>query len=169
MCVMYGICDHFGCSTFLNTRNIKFIKSQMYVAGKFDLYVTKSESGSIATLSLIIWHLSTNLNFIEKWNWQFIIIAGICYFWMSQNSLMISYVMLIMSGHDPGLSEWEYMPPVGPRPHKGFVGLKNAGATCYMNSVLQQVGTYRTDQKFWLNVISLNTVCHQVYFSRETN
>lgn len=35
--------------------------------------------------------------------------------------------------------EWEYLPPIGPRPNKGFVGLKNAGATCYMNSVLQQV------------------------------
>lgn len=37
------------------------------------------------------------------------------------------------------LADWEYLPPVGPRPPKGFVGLKNAGATCYMNSVLQQV------------------------------
>lgn len=37
------------------------------------------------------------------------------------------------------LVEWEFVPPVGPRPPKGFVGLKNAGATCYMNSVLQQV------------------------------
>lgn len=35
--------------------------------------------------------------------------------------------------------EWEYLPPIGPRPNKGFVGLKNAGATCYMNSVLQQL------------------------------
>ncbi|XP_062941292.1 probable ubiquitin carboxyl-terminal hydrolase FAF-X isoform X3 [Cynocephalus volans] len=37
------------------------------------------------------------------------------------------------------LAEWEYLPPVGPRPPKGFVGLKNAGATCYMNSVIQQL------------------------------
>lgn len=37
------------------------------------------------------------------------------------------------------LSEWDYLPPVGPRPKDGFVGLKNAGATCYMNSVLQQL------------------------------
>ncbi|CAL4062679.1 unnamed protein product [Meganyctiphanes norvegica] len=40
---------------------------------------------------------------------------------------------------EESISEWEYLPPVGPRPHKGFVGLKNAGATCYMNSVLQQL------------------------------
>ena len=46
---------------------------------------------------------------------------------------------LSSSGHELPLTEWEYLPHVGPRPLKGFVGLKNAGATCYMNSVLQQL------------------------------
>uniref|UniRef100_A0A2C9KAF6 Ubiquitinyl hydrolase 1 n=1 Tax=Biomphalaria glabrata TaxID=6526 RepID=A0A2C9KAF6_BIOGL len=35
--------------------------------------------------------------------------------------------------------EWEYMPPVDGRASCGYVGLKNGGATCYMNSVLQQL------------------------------
>ena len=31
------------------------------------------------------------------------------------------------------------MPPVDGRSKSGYVGLKNGGATCYMNSVLQQL------------------------------
>ena len=40
------------------------------------------------------------------------------------------------------LSIWfllQYMPPVDGRSMAGFVGLKNGGATCYMNSVIQQL------------------------------
>ena len=52
------------------------------------------------------------------------------------------------------IQDWEYLPPVGPRPTKGFVGLKNAGATCYMNSVLQ-VLFYK--HFFQINVYFLKT------------
>lgn len=42
-------------------------------------------------------------------------------------------------GRDEPILEWDYYPPIGPRPINGFVGLKNASATCYMNAVLQQL------------------------------
>ena len=45
----------------------------------------------------------------------------------------------IIIGEEIPIVEWEYFPHVGSRPARGFVGLKNAGAMCYMNSVLQQV------------------------------
>ncbi|CAF0953347.1 unnamed protein product [Adineta ricciae] len=36
-------------------------------------------------------------------------------------------------------TEWEFMPQVNPRASCGLVGLYNGGATCYMNSILQQL------------------------------
>ena len=52
---------------------------------------------------------------------------------------IISFFFFLFPSACEALTEWEYLPPVGPRPPKGFVGLKNAGATCYMNSVIQQL------------------------------
>ena len=49
-------------------------------------------------------------------------------------------------------SEWEYLPLLGQRPNNGFVGLKNAGATCYMNSVLQQLFMIKNIRNSILNV-----------------
>ncbi|EMP33605.1 Ubiquitin carboxyl-terminal hydrolase 24 [Chelonia mydas] len=41
---------------------------------------------------------------------------------------------------DPTLTkEFDYLPPVDSRSTSGFVGLKNGGATCYMNAVFQQL------------------------------
>jgi len=56
---------------------------------------------------------------------------------------------VLNSGNEQALTEWEYIPPVGPRPVKGFVGLKNAGATCYMNSVTQQVCNLAFCLRLW--------------------
>ncbi|KAI4464478.1 ubiquitin carboxyl-terminal hydrolase [Holotrichia oblita] len=46
---------------------------------------------------------------------------------------------MFYSDPETAVIEWDYLPVIGPRPTQGFVGLKNAGATCYMNSVLQQL------------------------------
>ncbi|KAF2363147.1 Peptidase C19 ubiquitin carboxyl-terminal hydrolase [Trinorchestia longiramus] len=46
---------------------------------------------------------------------------------------------LLRLHHSQPLTEWEVCPSVESRAVSGFVGLKNGGATCYMNSVLQQL------------------------------
>ena len=50
--------------------------------------------------------------------------------------------MSLIIAQIPGISchvVFQYMPPVEGRASVGFVGLKNGGATCYMNSVIQQL------------------------------
>lgn len=50
-------------------------------------------------------------------------------------SVMRSFLLFVCEA----LTEWQYLSAVCPRPPKGFVELRNAGATCYMSSVMQQL------------------------------
>ncbi|CAF0908766.1 unnamed protein product [Adineta steineri] len=59
-----------------------------------------------------------------------------------QQNLKLVIEDLIDLHHRPLLekqTEWEFMPQVNPRASCGLVGLQNGGATCYMNSILQQL------------------------------
>ncbi|XP_011304639.1 probable ubiquitin carboxyl-terminal hydrolase FAF-X [Fopius arisanus] len=70
----------------------------------------------------------------------FDLLVGLCVRCVPNMKLLVTMLTdMFYSDRDEPLNEWDYLPPVGPRPLKGFVGLKNAGATCYMNSVLQQL------------------------------
>lgn len=67
------------------------------------------------------------------------LLLALCQHCVPNMKLLVGTLIDMFSADTEPLKEWEYLPPVGPRPHGGFVGLKNAGATCYMNSVLQQL------------------------------
>jgi len=97
-------------------------------------------------LILLHWHyflfsFPVNICCLVHWFWWFNVLAVLHRnVYLHKSILEHSYLPLLLTlGNEQALTEWEYIPPVGPRPVKGFVGLKNAGATCYMNSVTQQV------------------------------
>lgn len=67
------------------------------------------------------------------------LLVALCKNSVTNMTLLVNTLINMFCADIEPLREWEYLPPVGPRPQKGFCGLKNAGATCYMNSVLQQL------------------------------
>ncbi len=66
-------------------------------------------------------------------------------------SLFQNFLIHILAP-DSTLNEWDFSLPIGSRPNGGFVGLKNGGATCYMNSVLQQLFMIRSIRTAILSV-----------------
>uniref|UniRef100_A0A8D0DBN8 Ubiquitin carboxyl-terminal hydrolase 24 n=1 Tax=Sander lucioperca TaxID=283035 RepID=A0A8D0DBN8_SANLU len=59
---------------------------------------------------------------------------------LSNLRLITKELMSMHHQSDPSLcKEFDYLPPVESRSVSGFVGLKNGGATCYMNAVFQQL------------------------------
>ncbi|KAF9415212.1 hypothetical protein HW555_007088 [Spodoptera exigua] len=70
----------------------------------------------------------------------------------SDDGVPVAVLVGVVRDKSMPLAEWEYMPCVGPRPPAGLVGLKNAGATCYMNSVLQQLYCVRAVRDTLLTV-----------------
>ncbi|XP_022101626.1 ubiquitin carboxyl-terminal hydrolase 24-like isoform X2 [Acanthaster planci] len=58
-----------------------------------------------------------------------------------ENLQLVSCQLIAMHHQqDPAIAkEWDYLPPVEGRSPSNYVGLKNGGATCYMNSVIQQL------------------------------
>uniref|UniRef100_A0A8C4R0F6 ubiquitinyl hydrolase 1 n=1 Tax=Eptatretus burgeri TaxID=7764 RepID=A0A8C4R0F6_EPTBU len=54
--------------------------------------------------------------------------------------LLTTHLTTLHHQPDPGISrEFEVLPPVDGRSTAGFVGLRNGGATCYMNAIFQQL------------------------------
>ncbi|XP_046391897.1 probable ubiquitin carboxyl-terminal hydrolase FAF-X isoform X3 [Ischnura elegans] len=73
-------------------------------------------------------------------NAAFDLLVALCDHCVPNMRLLVQMLTdMFYSDREEPLVEWDFLPPVGPRHPKGFVGLKNAGATCYMNSVLQQL------------------------------
>lgn len=57
-----------------------------------------------------------------------------------ENSLALAdLVSASHNSEEETRGQWDFKPMLEPRSGSGFVGLQNAGATCYMNSVVQQI------------------------------
>lgn len=67
------------------------------------------------------------------------LLIALCQNSIPNMKLIVNNLVNMVCTHSEPLREWEYLPPINARPYRGFCGLKNAGATCYMNSVLQQL------------------------------
>lgn len=111
----------------------KLVEDFIFPASKY-VALLKDHSSIIAPITKAVCHSSMATSA------AFNLLVALCE-GSVKNLELLSKLLTAMyySDKDSSLTDWEYVPAVGRRPTNGFVGLKNAGATCYMNSVLQQL------------------------------
>ncbi len=74
-----------------------------------------------------------------RWAYQVILNFFIFIFQGFLKFMLFFYNRMHHSFNESLSKEFEFEPPIDRRAECNYVGLKNAGATCYMNSVLQQL------------------------------
>ena len=109
----------------------ELVEDWIFPASK--LWVVYSQTGNLPTDKTAVCQTPATTSA------AFELLVALCSGCSSNLSLLATMLADMFYSRVECLTEWDYLPPVGPRPQGGFVGLKNAGATCYMNSVLQQL------------------------------
>ncbi|CAF1165958.1 unnamed protein product [Adineta steineri] len=113
-------------------QNIKFLHNRILFSQEYFIFIKRLVQNNVQQLLNIIQQQQQNEEDKDKYI----------------NFTEIAYLL----APDSALTEWDFSLPIGSRPNRGFVGLKNAGATCYMNSVLQQLFMIRSLRTALLSV-----------------
>lgn len=171
-CVNHGQTALNQFETLLASKSLKSIcNSSMTTISAFDLLVSLS-TGCLQNFNAI-----TNLLF--QLFYPSLLSSSYSSLPLTSTSMKQAYLDSSLSNNNPlnsqlnqlsndcavSSNEWEYMPPIGQRPHNGFVGLKNAGATCYMNSVLQQLFMIKSIRNFILSIEAPSVLAPNVHQS----
>eukprot|EP00245_Coleochaete_scutata_P011528 TRINITY_DN429_c0_g2_i1.p1 TRINITY_DN429_c0_g2~~TRINITY_DN429_c0_g2_i1.p1 ORF type:complete len:2250 (-),score=350.03 TRINITY_DN429_c0_g2_i1:694-7287(-) len=89
--------------------------------------------GSLADNGFLQAKCSTRLSRLAA----FRLLLGLCQNHLDNTQEMVDLLLRINLTVE--ICDWEHLPSYGRKPVGGYVGLRNAGATCYMNSVFQQL------------------------------
>ena len=109
---------------------IDFLMSEFLFTASKSLYLLQNNISDIVEIDSIC---STSNTMVAAYE----LLVSLC-IGCEENLEQVATSLEIYSSN-LSINDWEFYPFMGTRPYQSFVGLKNAGATCYMNSVLQQV------------------------------